>query len=224
MVCCWPTHSTAKVARLASRLKDVSKEQASDLVDAARHRGPKASASACKAPIGASDVLESHAHGQSLSRGVVRFGSLPLSSEKSSNNAAKGATTPFSASSTFCSLSIACFVFSSWTTAAARQASAACTASLLPFKTSRQALVSWGAMVVPLASEADVALGTVALGVAGRGTDGARSASCAVYASSGATLSTTLVGSFSKVAPEPALTVVNKGRQSRAGGGHLSLV
>ena len=27
-------------------------------------------------------------------------------------------------------------------------------------------------------------------------------------------------GSFSNVAPEPALTVVNKSRQSRAGGGH----
>ena len=79
-------------------------------------------------------------------------------------------------------------------------------------------------MVVPLASEADVALGTVALGVAGLGTLGARSASCAVYASRGATDSTTLEGSFSNVAPEPALTVVNKGRQSRAGGGHLSLV
>ena len=113
MVCCCPTHSTAKVARLASRLKDVSKEQASDLVDAARHKGPRASANACKAPIGASDVLVSHAQGQSLSRGVVRFGSLPLSSEKSSSNAAKGATTPFKASSTFCSLSMAAFVPSS---------------------------------------------------------------------------------------------------------------
>ena len=79
-------------------------------------------------------------------------------------------------------------------------------------------------MVVPLASEAEVALGTVALGVAGLGTDGALSANCAVYASNGATDSTTLLGSFSKVAPLPALTVVNKGRQSLAGGGHLSLV
>ena len=79
-------------------------------------------------------------------------------------------------------------------------------------------------MVVPLANEADVARGTVALGVAGLGIDGCLSANCAVYASKGATLSTTLEGSFSNVAPEPALTVVNKGRQSRAGGGHLSRV
>ena len=79
-------------------------------------------------------------------------------------------------------------------------------------------------MVVPLANEADVALGTVALGVAGLGIDGCLSANCAVYASKGATDSTTLEGSFSNVAPFPALMVVNKGRQSRAGGGHLSLV
>mgnify|MGYP004266587485 CR=1 FL=1 len=113
MVCCCPTHSTANVARRASLLNEVSREQASLRVDAARHKGPKASASACKAPIGASDVLVSHAHGQSLSHGVVRFGSLPLSSEKSSSNAARGATTPFRASSTFCSLSMAAFVPSS---------------------------------------------------------------------------------------------------------------
>ena len=149
-------------------------------VDAARHKGPKASASACKAPIGASDVLESHAQGQSDSRGVVLLGSLPLSSEKSSNKAANGATTPLRASSTFCSLSMAHFVPSSMTTAAARQASAAWTASLLPFSTSLHALVSWGAMVVPRAKEADVARGTVAEGVAGRGTEGALSANCAV--------------------------------------------
>ena len=102
MVCCCPTHSTANVARRASLLNEVSREQASLRVDAARHKGPKASASACKAPIGASDVLVSHSHGQSLSLGVVLLGSVPLSSEKSSSNAAKGATTPLRASSTFC--------------------------------------------------------------------------------------------------------------------------
>ena len=79
-------------------------------------------------------------------------------------------------------------------------------------------------MVVPRANDADVALGTVALGVAGLGIDGCLSANCAVYASRGATDSTTREGSFSNVAPEPALTVVSNGRQSRAGGGHLSLV
>ena len=179
-VCCWPTHSTANVARRASRRKDVSKEQASDRVDAARHNGPRASANACRAAIGASDVRESHAQGQSDSRGVVLLGSVPLSSEKSSNKAAKGATTPLSASSTFCSRSMADFVPSSMTTAAARHASAACTASLRPLRTSLQALVSWGAMVVPLAKEADVARGTVAEGVAGLGTEGALSANCAV--------------------------------------------
>ena len=223
-VCCWPTHSTANVALRASLLKEVSREQASDRVDAARHSGPRASAKECKAAIGASDVLASHAQGQSDSRGVVLLGSLPLSSEKSSSNAASGATTPLRASSTFCSLSMALFVPSSMTTAAARQASAACMASLRPLRTSLQALVSWGAIVVPLANEAEVALGTVALGVAGLGTDGALSANCAVYASRGATDSTTLEGSFSKVAPLPARTVVSNGRQSRAGGGHRSRV